>query len=575
MEAYERRDEAWRLANPQRGPGAGVGFGRGRRVRRRRSEPTALARRVRACPRSLSPSPTRKRLAKKALPRLLREYRYLTRRERVVRVRVDKRRVAKKDIVGEHADLARYWAYIGRAEAESFREDEETADEAAAPTLERDDDAGGDAREGGGAAQPSALPRDPRARVPRPSRARRRAARLASRWLANEVLRKTPCASLLRVRELEARRPPRVARDDPNDARRPRGPQRAHAQDGIRRVVDRGCHLRGRRVARPVAERLGGGGGQGAVRRRRESAPRRLERDAVGRGRGAVARPPSHGTATPATVGDRGERYSHGPDPDVVRRAARERFRPSVVRRGGARGAGRRRVCTPLRKSGLVRPGGVRVQPAVQRAPVGLPERVGGRLVHAIVGGPDAAAAPRARRSRASVARRWLKSAARRFCGRRGSCTRSTTPDDSAGGRGGRRVRAPARVRVDQRRRARSSRSTATTGRASSGGGRLVTGGVGVGKARRLHQAVTRRVEREQETKKKYRDARWNEEMMRATVSCSCVMSIGARGRRSEARIRASNAPIARVSRARPVSRRRALALNYATTVFFQAKLSS
>ena len=109
MEAYERRDEAWRLANPPDPEPESDSDEEDEFADDDPNRPPSLA--GSEPPEVVVPESDAVRLAKKALPRLLREYRYLTRRERVVRVRVDKRRVAKKDIVGEHADLARYWAY--------------------------------------------------------------------------------------------------------------------------------------------------------------------------------------------------------------------------------------------------------------------------------------------------------------------------------------------------------------------------------------------------------------------------------------------------------------------------------
>ena len=193
MEAYERRDEAWRLANPPDPEPESDSDEEDEFADDDPNRPPSLA--GSEPPEVVVPESDAVRLAKKALPRLLREYRYLTRRERVVRVRVDKRRVAKKDIVGEHADLARYWAYTDEPRPESFREDEETADEAVALELERDADAAdahhpdaiGPEREGvyvcGGPERARAI----RARVYRDlASAAESGHDFASRWLANE-----------------------------------------------------------------------------------------------------------------------------------------------------------------------------------------------------------------------------------------------------------------------------------------------------------------------------------------------------------------------------------------------------
>ena len=67
--------------------------------------------------------------ARRAMPLLAKEHAYLTRPERVVRVDVP-RTSAAHEVTGDHADMARYWAYTDAPRPESFREDTELASRA-------------------------------------------------------------------------------------------------------------------------------------------------------------------------------------------------------------------------------------------------------------------------------------------------------------------------------------------------------------------------------------------------------------------------------------------------------------
>ena len=60
--------------------------------------------------------------ARFATPLLKKEHDYLTRPERVVRVDVPRTSTAHK-VTGDHADMARYWAFTDTPRPESFRED--------------------------------------------------------------------------------------------------------------------------------------------------------------------------------------------------------------------------------------------------------------------------------------------------------------------------------------------------------------------------------------------------------------------------------------------------------------------
>ena len=67
--------------------------------------------------------------ARFAAPLLAKEHEYLTRPERVVRVDVPRTSAAHK-VTGDHADMARYWAFTDAPRPESFREDVELASRA-------------------------------------------------------------------------------------------------------------------------------------------------------------------------------------------------------------------------------------------------------------------------------------------------------------------------------------------------------------------------------------------------------------------------------------------------------------
>ena len=69
------------------------------------------------------------RLARDALPTLVREHAYWSRPEKIVRVSTN-RRDARNAVVGEYADLSRYWAYTDQPRPESWREDVSLAEEA-------------------------------------------------------------------------------------------------------------------------------------------------------------------------------------------------------------------------------------------------------------------------------------------------------------------------------------------------------------------------------------------------------------------------------------------------------------
>ena len=69
------------------------------------------------------------RLARDALPTLVREHAYWSRPEKIVRVSTN-RRDARNAVVGEYADLSRYWAYTDQPRPESWREDVALAEEA-------------------------------------------------------------------------------------------------------------------------------------------------------------------------------------------------------------------------------------------------------------------------------------------------------------------------------------------------------------------------------------------------------------------------------------------------------------
>ena len=173
---------------------------------------------------------------------------------------------------------------------------------------------------------------------------------------------------------------------------------------------------------------------------------------------------------------------------------------------GGARAT---RAFHSLRKSGLVLPGGVACSLRFNGHQWDYPN-AWAPLVHAIVEGLDACCGAEGAALARDVARRWLKSVAQilRRSGFMHEKYDARTIGGAVGGGGGRRrVRAPARVRVDQRRRAGVPREVLLRREEQAREGAAGRGGVGVGKARRLHQAVTRRVERERRRKKTQRRA--------------------------------------------------------------------
>jgi alpha,alpha-trehalase len=80
-------------------------------------------------PKQKKPRPQTKAVtfARYALPLLLKEYAYLTKPERVVRVEVPRTSKAHK-ITGDFVELARYWAFTDQPRPESWREDVELAE---------------------------------------------------------------------------------------------------------------------------------------------------------------------------------------------------------------------------------------------------------------------------------------------------------------------------------------------------------------------------------------------------------------------------------------------------------------
>ena len=145
------------------------------------------------------------RLARDALPQLVREHAYWSRPEKVVRVSVD-RRDARNGVVGEYADLSRYWAYTDEPRPESWRRRRGVG-------------------RGGGRGGRS---RGARASVAR--RGERGGERARFRFALARRIRRG--RSRRWSRALETRAEAVFARHHTNHTRGPRGPERVHAQDG-------------------------------------------------------------------------------------------------------------------------------------------------------------------------------------------------------------------------------------------------------------------------------------------------------------------------------------------------------